>query len=380
MKRSRRTFYALTALTVAVTALRIAWIVRVPDVDMDAYGHFTIARGLCEDPWNLGAHWVWLPLYHFLLTALACAHGKFVAARILSALFIAALPLMVYGYDGRGAPDRARTALLAALACALTAIPNVIGVSAQQESLFALCILASAWAIDARSFYAAGALLAAACLIRYEAWGAAGLVIAQPLLVRLARRVRRAPQWLASLEPLPIAVALPPATVIAGWILVHRFVDGTWLAFLGELYRYTHTQREVLSHGPLMEALWFPLLVPLITFGPLVVFALFGMQGALQRGWILPIGIYGFLLFSYLGGGVLGGERYYGSLAPFICIAMAHGASRLAHRPRLHQWARYALIATIGISTSIAFFRLGRTARAQATTLTAAEARMNAPR
>lgn len=376
----RSPFFALTALTVALAAFRVAWILQVPDVDMDAYGHFTIARGLCKNPWNLAAHWVWLPLYNFLLTAIACNRGKFVAARLMSTLFIAALPLVVCRYDGRRDPARARTAILAGVVCALTAIPNLVGVSAQQESLFSLGILVAAWAIDARRFCLAGALLAATCLIRYEAWGAAGLVMAQPICVRLARRFRRAPAWLVSLELLPAVVALPSAIAIAGWILIHRFVDGTWLAFLGELYRYTHTQREVLSHGPLMEALWFPILLPIVAFGPMVVLAPSGVKTAIQPGWIVPIGIYGFLLTSYLGGGVLGGERYYGSLVPFICVAIAHGVDKLAPRPRLHRFAQQALIATVVITAGIYFVRLGRTARTQNATLTAAEMRMNAPR
>ena len=32
-----------------------------------AYGHFVVARTLLHDPWNLAAHWVWLPLYHYVL-------------------------------------------------------------------------------------------------------------------------------------------------------------------------------------------------------------------------------------------------------------------------------------------------------------------------
>jgi hypothetical protein len=380
MPNSRRHLIVLAALTVALTALRVGWIAAVPDVDMDAYGHFTIARGLCRNPWNLAAHWVWLPLYHFLLTALACTHCKFVTARVLSALCIAALPLVVYGYDRRGAPERARTAFLAALVCAVATIPNVIGVSAQQESLFSLCILAAAWAIDARRYYTAGALLACACLIRYEAWGAAALVIAQPFVVRFTRRVRQTPKWLRSLEPLGAAAALPPAAVIGGWIVLHRVVDGSWLGFLDELYRYTHAQRGISSRGVLMEALWFPILVPLVTFGPMVVLAPFGVRGALQRGWILPIGIYAFLLVSYLGQGVLGGQRYYGSLAPFICILLAHGTNRLALDPLRRRYARFTLVATVALTTAINFSRLGRTARIQAAVLTAAEARMNADR
>jgi hypothetical protein len=186
--------------------------------------------------------------------------------------------------------------------------------------------------------------------------------------------------WLRSLEPLHVAVALPPAAAIVAWILVHRFADGTWLAFLDELYRYTHAQRQILSHGALMEALWFPILVPLLTFGPLVVLAPFGASRALQRGWILPIGIYGFLMTSYLGQGVLGGERYYGSMAPFICMLMAHGSDRLAWRVSMRRFAAPALIVTVIIATSVNFVRLGRTAHLQASVLQAAEQRMNAAR
>jgi len=378
MRDSHRPWLALAGLTAVLVAFRVAWILFVPDVDMDAYGHFSSARGLCSQPWNLGLHWVWLPLYHFLLTALACTKTHFGVARILSACFIAALPLVVYAYDHRGTRDRERTAFLAAIACALAAIPSVIGVSAQQESLFSTCILVAAWAIDARRYRSAGLLLAAACLIRYEAWGAAGLVLAQSVLLRISKRFRLTPEWLRSMEPLSIAVAIPPAIAIAGWVLVHRWVDGAWFVFLDELYRYTHAQRQVLSHGLVMEALWFPVLLPLLYFGPLVLLAPFGLKTALQPGWILPIGIYGFLIVSYLGGGVLGGQRYYGSLAAFICIAMAHGIDQFAQHPRLHRFAKRALLSTVVISTAVALTRTGRTASNQATALRAAEARMNA--
>lgn len=380
MQGTRRPWLTLAVLTVALAALRTIWILQVPDVDMDAYGHFTIARSLCANPWNLAVHWVWLPLYHFLLTALACTQTKFVFARLLSTCAIAALPIATYYYDARGTAERKRTAFVAAIVCALTTIPNAIGVSAQQESLFSLAILAAAWAIDARRFYAAGALLAAACLIRYEAWGAAGLVVAQPVLVRLTRCIPRAPAWFRSLEPLHVAVALPPVAVIVAWIVLHRLVDGTWLGFLDELYRYTYAQRRLLSHGALMDAVWFPILVPFIAFGPLVALAPFGVSRALQRGWILPIGIYGFLMTSYLGHGVLGGERYYGSLAPFICILMAHGSDRLARQAWLRRFAAPVLMATVIVATSVNFVRLRRAAHLQAAVLTAAEQRMNAVR
>ena len=329
--------------------LRFLWILRVPDVDMDAYGHFVVARTLLHDPWNLSAHWVWLPLYHYVLTALIALHGTFGMARVLASLASASLPLIVHRYaaDGDG-----RVAALAAVGCAVAALPNVLGVSAQQEALFALLVLSSAWCIDRRRTLAASALLAAACLVRYEAWGAFGLLVAQTLLSRRFPRLLPRPFR----EPLPLALLALPAAAILGFVLWHRAVDGRFFAFLEELYRYTHAQRGTLSRGPVFDTLYFPVLLPLLLFGPAVILAVLGAPGACRPGWILPMGIYLFLLASYLGKGSLGGGRYYGSLAPFVCWAIAEGARRVATRRfALASWlVLFSLVATTGI----AFVRL----------------------
>lgn len=329
--------------------LRLVWIERVPDVDMDAYGHFGVARTLVHDPWNLSAHWVWLPLYHYVLAALVALHGTFGMARILASLASAALPLVLY----RAAADRERRlAALGAVGCAVAALPNLLGVSAQQEALFALLVLSGASCIDRQRFVAAGALVAAACLVRYEAWGAFGLLSAQALLSRLV------PRWLppAFRDRLPLHLLAPPAVAILGFVLWHRAVDGRFLAFLEELYRYTHAQRGVLSHGALFDALYFPVLQPLLLFGPAVVLVAFGVRDACRPGWILPLGIYLFLLASYAGKGSLGGARYYGALAPFVCWAMAAGARRVA--PRHRTLAASLVLASLLATTGVAFVRL----------------------
>jgi len=329
--------------------LRLLWIARIPDVDMDAYGHFGVARTLLHDPWNLSAHWVWLPLYHYLLAALVLLHGTFGMARALASLASAALPIVLYRDASDG--DR-RVALLAALGCAVAALPNVLGVSAQQEALFALLVLSGAWCIDRRRFVVAGLLVAAACLVRYEAWGAFGLLAAQALLSRLFPRVL--PR--AFREPLPVWLLAPPAAAIVGFVLWHRAVDGRFFAFLEELYRYTHAQRGVLSRGPLFDALYFPVLLPLLLFGPAVVLAAFGIRDACRPGWILPLGIYLFLLASYAGKGSLAGGRYYGSLAPFVCWAMAEGARRVTSRRAA--LASSLVLVSLLATTGIAFVRL----------------------
>src|SRR5579859_1343493 len=36
------------------------------DLDTDAYGHHVIARHLADHPADVGANWVWLPLFHYV--------------------------------------------------------------------------------------------------------------------------------------------------------------------------------------------------------------------------------------------------------------------------------------------------------------------------
>lgn len=329
--------------------LRLVWILRVPDVDMDAYGHFVVARTLLHDPWNLSAHWVWLPLYHYLLVGIVALHGTFGTARMLASVASALLPLVVFRYAAGG---DGRVAVLAAVGCAVAALPNVLGVSAQQEALFALLVLSSAWCIDRKRTLAASAFLAAACLVRYEAWGAFGLLAAQTVLSRRFSRFLPRPFR----DPLPVALLALPAAAILGFVLWHRVVDGRFFAFLEELYRYTHAQRGALSRGPVFDALYFPVLLPLLLFGPAVILVALGASGACRPGWILPLGIYLFLLMSYLGKGSLGGGRYYGSLAPFVCWAMAEGACRVA--PRRFALATSIVLVSLLATTGIAFVRL----------------------
>ena len=123
-----------------------------------------------------------------------------------------------------------------------------------------------------------------------------------------------------------------------------------------------------------MEALWFPILVLLLALGPAVLIAPFGVKRAFTRGWIVPLGIYAFLLASYLGKGALGGTRYYGSVMPFICLAMAR-AIEAPSRWRAH--LRALVLVSLLSTTAIAFVRLHATASSRAQTLYDAEARMN---
>jgi hypothetical protein len=369
---------ALLAVTATLFLLRLIWIVREPDLDSDAYGHFGIAGGLALDPWKLAPHWVWLPLYHYVLAGFVRLHLPFVAARVFASLCEAAVPWALFRAVHR-ASGNLSIARDAAIACAIASCINMLGVSAQQEALFGLLVLLCASAIDAERMLAAGLLLATACLIRYEAWGAAAVITAQAIVLRAAPRSLRARLGVFG-EPLPFTLCLPPFVAIGGWFVVHRSGDGTWLGFLRELYTFTHNQRVGYARSPLFEALWFPILVPFGQLGPALLLVPLGVRRALSRGWIVPLAIYAFLLTSYMGGGSLGAGRYYGSLIPFFCVAMAHGVRVCIERaPRVSPWIpRVALWGSLAVSTAQTFAGMRRDADARRETLRSMERDLDA--
>jgi hypothetical protein len=130
---------------------------------------------------------------------------------------------------------------------------------------------------------------------------------------------------------LPLVVAAPSVVAIGGWLLARKLREGQWLGFLRELYRYTQLQRESLHR----DVLWFPLQQPLYVFGSVVALLFFaGLRRAWRPSYVVPLGIYLFLLGAYVCKGALGSARYYESLMPFVALAAAHGACSVGARWR----------------------------------------------
>jgi hypothetical protein len=154
--------------------------------------------------------------------------------------------------------------------------------------------------------------------------------------------LKRLPEPLARLCRLPVVVFVPSLLAVGGWLLAHRVADGTWLGFLHELYRYTHIQRDSFHQDRWTELLWFPVTEPYYLFGLTLPLFLVGARRAWRTGFLVPVGIYLFLLVSYLFKGALGSARYYESLTPYVCISAAYGMSRLGERWRTAQPLAFA--------------------------------------
>jgi hypothetical protein len=333
------TWFPWTAATItAGLAGRIAWIAAFADPDADGQGHYRIARALLVEPARLSLHWVWLPGYHYALWALLHLGAGYSAIRLMSAILASLLALLTFVYEKSPCCAEATTAQardrswMACGLCAVAPILNVLGVSAQQEILFSVVILLTALAMDQQRWILTGALLAAACMIRYEAWGAVLVMLALRTVGASSWAYARMPRFVRPACRLSVWVVSLPLLAIMGWVVLHRVVDGEAFGFLRELYRFTRGQRQVLGGGSWTDALWFPVLLPLYLFGPAAVLVPIGIRSAWRPSFLLPSAMYAFLLASHAAKGSLGSGRYYAAITPFVCICVAHGVTRLTQR------------------------------------------------
>jgi hypothetical protein len=248
--------------------------------------------------------------------------------RILNCVLAIFVPVLVLQYGERTSERTTPRYVpwMAAALCATSPLVNLLGTSAQQETLFTLLVIGVVWSIDMGRFALAGGLLAIASLIRYEAWGGVALLVGLRVITDMPVIVRRSPDRIVRAYRIPWVVTIPSLIAIAGWFLARRISEGAWFAFLRELYRYTVIQRGVIQRAPVADLLWFPVTQPMFVFGGIMgVLFIIGIRRAWRPSYIVPLGMYLFLLGAYLFKGALGSARYYEALTPFVAIAAAHG-------------------------------------------------------
>jgi len=337
------------AVVVAVTTVARAWIIaHYPEPDGDAKGHLGIARALLSDPFSVARHWVWPPGYHYLVAGLFAFGLPAQGVRYLNCGLAALLPFLVWRYGESLAPASpsrlARLAPLSAgLLCAAMPVVNLLGTSAEPGTVFAILALLCVWGVDRRRFGLAGVALAAAVMVRYEAAGAIGLLAGLRLVGCFPELARRVPAPLAEACRVPVRLIATPVLAVLAWLLAHRLSDGTWLGFVREILRYTHAQRETYFHQDAWtDFFFFPVVQPYYLFGLTIPLCLLGARRAWRTGFVVPLGIYLFLLVSYTFKGVLASGRYYESLTPYLCIAAAHGAVVVGERWRPATLLAYA--------------------------------------
>jgi len=313
-----RSLFLLT-FSVIVAFVRIGWILRYPEIDGDAYGHFGIAIYAWDKPSNLHVHWVWLPLYHFVVGGLNALGLGFRGLRIANALLAIGTPLLLFDAVKRRIGEG--EAFLSGLALTVAPLATVMGTSAQYETAFTFCLVLSVFFTVRERPVLAGVALAVACFLRYEAWGATLLMCFVWLITKLRKK-----------EGGPAFSTLAiPTTLIVLYILFRWWWDHALLAFLRGTHEFTKNM-VARKEWTLREIIHFPLLLPFDALGPAIFLAPLGIRRALRVEWMIPAGLTGFLLLSYYASASPSGERYLISLVPFGCIAIAIGALHVGER------------------------------------------------
>ncbi len=322
-------------VSLLATALRIALMQSGPDLDSDSYGHAVIGRMLPESWWDVRRHWVWLPLWHFVHAGVSLAGGTMrhvQALNLVASFFIPVLVLKAMDRpkdDAKAGNGDQGQGLVATLAGAFTAICPLMldhGQSAEPEPLFTVLILAAVLGYIRRRFVLAGAALALACLLRYEAWvvtATVGTVAA----IDVARSARRGGQL--ALTPL-LAAALPCAA-IGGWIFLGWRATGEWMQFLRINREFAiEARRNAPPGGPQQTWLWYPYSLPRVAMGNVSLFAVVGIVPLLRHEakvlWATGATLLAFVSYGWVRGHHLGLDRHAFSFMPFYVAAMAHGA------------------------------------------------------
>jgi hypothetical protein len=316
--------------------IRVAYVLVVPDFDGDAYAHYEFATRALATPGDLTVHWVWLPGFHFLVAALQKLGATFRDVRIFNAMLSAAGPFLLYRYVALRERDLATTALTAALLWAVSSLGNLLGTTALAEVSFTLLLLGACVAMDVnrsrrRHALVSGLLLTGACTMRYEAWFVVVALASWWVLTRVAIVRGR-----VSVPPAHLLVIGIPAVTVAIYVVARRIVDHEWLWFVRETYRFTHMQRGLVATSPVLQALWFPVILPAMLLGPAVVLLPFSDSASSRDrpSTIVPVALLTFLALSYLGRGALAQPRYFTALMPFACVLLARACVRVAARLR----------------------------------------------
>jgi hypothetical protein len=337
-------FPALALALLTLAAWRGACVLAGPDVDTDAYAHHMIARAILADPRDLAVHWVWLPLFHYLQVPLVALGGTMNDVRWVNVALSAALPLVLFVYVRRTAKSRESRmsaeaiALLAALFAGACPIAMQMGTTAQPEPLFALLMLGVAIAYQGRRYGAAAAMLAAAVVLRYEAWATLATVAALSVVEPWWRRRRGLPAETGASRTWIVVAA--PVVLILAWAALRRPVDGHWFGFLRDTREFaagaTH-EKSAMDGGVLRffrDVVYYPLIVPVRVMGLCLPLAVFGVartvrdQGA--RFVLVLASCLGFVSLTWVMRSTLGLDRHFVVVVPLYATFAAQGVAVLA--------------------------------------------------
>lgn len=345
---------ALALVTLLATALRVRFLGVGPDLDVDTYGHATIARAMLTSWRDIRIQWVWLPLWHVVGLGAALAGLDVTLQRWLSIGAAAAAPLLL----ARILRDRDRDTLAPFIAGAFLAmwpLQVFLGASGEPEATFQVLTLLACLAWERNHPVSAGVALGLAALLRYEAWVLPPVFFA--LWCSRGRPARGAWAWAI------------PAALVGAWLVVHRIAIGEWFWFVRENARYVRVARLQFhldaEHSRAVRAapFWYAYVIPRDAVGWVLVFALPGLFGVLRRAprsfTASGLALLALVTAVWVRCGNLGLTRHFMNVVPLYAALVGVGidvvataAARAARRPTCAPFvaAALAVVALVSIA------------------------------
>lgn len=327
-------FLSIALAVMLVSLARCALVTAGPDLDTDAYGHAMAGRRLLLEPFNLRIHWVWLPAIHGLHALLTQLGWGLQGVRFVNVLLSALGPMLLWlllrredaGTQSEPIPQHTLRRWISALAPVLMATEPItlfLGASGQPEPLFQCLILSACLGWSRGWPIAAGVLLSAATLTRYEAW------ILPPVFLLLWAQGPRSCRRLS-------AFALP-VLAISSWCFLQYLSTREWGHFfrLNTEFAAGYWAHNTLPRGLVGRALWYCLEIPLFRmFGWPFLLAPLGLGWWFRRGpkalGYVGVAVLVFISWGFLTQRHLGLDRHAAVLVPCYATLLAAGLLRVA--------------------------------------------------
>ncbi len=320
--------YVLLSIWLVFLFAQTCYILTIPDADVDGYVHFIAARLLIENPLNLSAHWVWLPLYHYLLAALQLLGFTFQCVRFVSSFIWLASSWVLYRIAGeKSSPDNKWLPVTVVSFFLFMNTAFLSASSAEPEALFTLLILLAVRWSDKEKYFLTALMLGLACLIRYEAW----IMLIGACIILLQKHDFR---LTAAREKKLYFVVLLPALFLASWFIAKYIYQHETIYFFTGSKSFAETYTGV-------KPVWFPgwlqvifdgtfylLYIPFLACGPFLYYAYKGFAAAVRKHRTLAaisltclafISVAWWLRYS------LGLFRHFTVVLPFLALCIGEG-------------------------------------------------------
>lgn len=316
---------------VSFLIVQIIYITNVADPDLDGYVHFVAGRLLSVDAMNLSTHWVWLPLYHYVLVLFIKAGAGFTAVRFFSVLcwmlvvYLTGKLLEQKRITGEGKLNNKKVWLTALLFFMPTAFLSAS--SAEPEAFFTLLIISGVYLAMQDKYLLASIPFGAACLVRYEAAAMlAGICIYFILTVpAFSGKIKQTAE-----------ISFLPILMIFLWLYMRYAYQNEAFSFISRTKQFADTYTDVRPEyfmqavQVLFDASFYILYIPLLAGGLFLIFAYRGFISAMRKYSLLGFASLSCLLFISLAWWLrysLGLYRHFTVLLPFFALCIKEGVS-----------------------------------------------------